>query len=185
MLGKYLSGEHLIASPGFGNRTTAFIKLDRSGGGTIVLVLFLVLILTIHRMMLVGYDALAGFPLAGDNGRIGRQDEGRWLFFGPFDLGGQTLSGATLGADTLLVLLPEPAEEYNGPYGDDGGAGGDGGDYGGFGAVAFFELAVGIFGWGWGGRRRQEARRACGASRRVGTWLVEVEGFDSPVKIIL
>lgn len=87
MLGKDLSGEHLIASPGFGNRTTAFIKLDRSGGGTVVLVLVLVPIL-IYRVMLVGYDALAGFPLAGDNGRIGRQDEGRWRFFGLFDFGG-------------------------------------------------------------------------------------------------
>ena len=79
MLGKDLSGEHLIASPGFGDRTTAFIKLHRSGGGALVLVLVLVLILVlilililIHRVMLAGYDALAGFPLAGDDGRIGR-----------------------------------------------------------------------------------------------------------------
>jgi hypothetical protein len=91
MLGKDLSGEHLIASPGFGNRTTAFIKLDRSGCGALVLVLFLVpvlILILIHRVMLAGYDALAGFPLAGDDGRIGRQDEGRWGLFGLFDLGG-------------------------------------------------------------------------------------------------
>jgi hypothetical protein len=89
MLGKDLPCEHLIASPGFSDRTTAFIKLDRSGAGAIVLVLVLVLVLNlIYRMMLLGYDALAGFPLAGDDGRIGRQDEGRWWFFGLFDLGG-------------------------------------------------------------------------------------------------
>lgn len=89
MLGKDLSCEHLIASPGFSNGTTAFIKLDRSGGGALVLVLVLVLIFVlIYRMMLAGYDALAGFPLAGDDGRIGRQDEGRWWFFGLFDFGG-------------------------------------------------------------------------------------------------
>ena len=90
MLGKDLSGEHLIASPGFANRTTAFIKLDRSGGGALVLVLFLILIfilLLIHRVMLAGYDALARFPLACDDGRIGRQDEGRWWIFGFFDFG--------------------------------------------------------------------------------------------------
>jgi hypothetical protein len=88
MLGKDLSSEHLIASPGFANRTTAF-KLDRSGGGTLILdFVFLLILLLIHRMMLVGYNALAGFPLACDDGRIGRQDEGRWGLFGPFDLGG-------------------------------------------------------------------------------------------------
>ena len=89
VLGKDLSSEHLIASAGFGNRTTAFIKLDRSGFAALVLNLFLVLVLIlIHRVMLVGYDALAGFPLAGDDGRIGRQDEGRWGLFGLFDFGG-------------------------------------------------------------------------------------------------
>ena len=41
-----------------------------------------------------------------------------------------------LGSDELLVLLPEPGEEYEGPYGYDGGAGDYGGDYGGFGTVA-------------------------------------------------
>lgn len=89
MFGKYLSSEHLIASRRLGNRTTAFIKLDGSGGGTIVvvvLVLVLVLIL-IYRMMFAGYDALAWFPLAGDDGRIRRQYEGRWGVFGLFDFG--------------------------------------------------------------------------------------------------
>ena len=86
--------------------------------------------------MLLGYDPLARFPLAGDDGRIGRQDEGRRWLFGLFDFGGFTLGGAALGADALLVLLPEPGEEDEGPYGYHGGAGDDGGDYGGFGAVA-------------------------------------------------
>ena len=81
VLGKDLSGEHLIASPRFANRTTAFIKFHRSGGGTLVLVLFHIVIL-IYRVMLAGYHALAGFPLAGDDGRIGRQDEGRLGLFG-------------------------------------------------------------------------------------------------------
>ncbi len=92
MLGKDLSGEHLIASPRFTNRTTAFIEFDRSGFGAIFLVLVPVLILIlffIHRVMLAWwYDALAGFTLAGDNCRIGRQDEGRWGVFGFFDFGG-------------------------------------------------------------------------------------------------
>lgn len=95
MLGKNLSGEHLIASPRFGNRATALVKLDRTGGGTLFLVLVPILILImfilvfiIHRVMLAGYDALSGFRLAGDNGRIGRQDEGRRGFFGFLDLGG-------------------------------------------------------------------------------------------------
>jgi hypothetical protein len=138
MLGKNLSGEHLIASAGFANRTSAFIKLDRS---TLFLILLPILVhqmMFVHRVMFAGHDALAGFRLAGDDGRIGRQDEGRGRLFGLFDLGGQALGGATLGADALLVLLPEPGGEYEGPDGYDGGAGGDGGDYGGFGAVAFF-----------------------------------------------
>jgi hypothetical protein len=148
MLGKDLSSEHLIASRGFANRMTAFMKLNRSGGSAHVLILVLILVLVliyrvmlagpIYRVVLLGYDALAGFPLAGDDGRVGRQDEGRWGFFGLFDFGGQTLGGATLGADALLVLLPEPADEYGGPYGDHGSAGDYGGDYGGSGAVAFF-----------------------------------------------
>jgi len=136
MLGKDLSSEHLIVSPGFGNRTTAF-KFDGSGGGALIEDPILILFLTIHRVMLAGgYDALAGLPLAGDDGRIGREDERRWRFFRLFDLGGQTLGGAALCADALFVLLPEPAEEYDGPYGYDGGAGDDGGDYGRSGAVA-------------------------------------------------
>ena len=145
MLGKDLSSEHLIASPGFANRTSAFIKLNRCGGSAPLLILLLVLVLTlIDRVMLGGYDALAGFPLAGDHGRIGRQDESRWGLFGLFDLGGETFGGAALGADALLVLFPEPAEEYYGPYGDHGGTGDDGGDYGGFGAVAFWRTS-----WQW------------------------------------
>ena len=89
MLGKDLSSEHLIASPGFANRTSAFVKLNRSGGSAPLLILLLVLVLTlIYRVMLGGYDALAGFPRAGDDGRIGRQDESRWGLFGLFDLGG-------------------------------------------------------------------------------------------------
>lgn len=90
MLGEDLAGEHLIASPGFGNRMSAFIEVERSGGSAHFLVLVLVpipILMLIHRVMLAGYDALAGFPLAGDDGRIGRQDEGRRRFFGPFDLG--------------------------------------------------------------------------------------------------
>jgi hypothetical protein len=111
MLGKDLSGEHLIASCGFTNRTTAFVELDRSGGGAIVVLVLLHIL--IHRVMLAGwYDALARFVLPGDDGRIGRQDEGRRRLFGPFDLGGQALGGAALGADALLVLLPEPGDEY-------------------------------------------------------------------------
>jgi hypothetical protein len=48
--------------------------------------------------------------------------------------------------------------------------------------VRFFCLLVSRFFGGWS--EAEEARCACGASR-VGTWLVEVEGLDSPVKIIL
>ena len=89
MLGKYLSGEHLIVSPGFGNRATVFIKLDRSGSVALVLVLFpllifILILLFVHRVMLAGYDALARFMLACDDGRIGRQDEGRWGAFWAF-----------------------------------------------------------------------------------------------------
>ena len=153
MLGKDLPSQHLIVSGGFANGTTAFIKLDRSALFPVVLVSLLVLVLVhlvflvlVHRVTLVerlaflGYDALARFRLAGDDGRIGRQDEGRWRLFGLFDLGGQALGGAALGADALLVLLPEPGGEYEGPDGYHGRAGCDGGDYGGFGAVTFFIL---------------------------------------------
>jgi len=92
MLGEDLPGEHLIASPGFADRMSAFIEVERSGGSAHFLVLVLVpipipILMLIHRVMLAGYDALAGFPLAGDDGRIGRQYEGRRRFFGPFDLG--------------------------------------------------------------------------------------------------
>jgi len=40
---------------------TAFVELDRSGGGTLI-----------HRMVLLGYGAVAGLMLAGDDGRVGR-----------------------------------------------------------------------------------------------------------------
>jgi hypothetical protein len=72
MLGKYLPCKHLIVGPRVTDRTTAFVKLDRSGGSALIL---------IHRVMLLGYGALAGLTLACDDGRIGRQDEvGRGLF---------------------------------------------------------------------------------------------------------
>ena len=154
VLGKDLSGEHLIASPRFANRTTAFVKLDRSRGGALLLVLVpvLMLLILIHRVVLAGYHALAGFPLAGDDGRIGREDERRRGLLGLFDLGGQPFGRAALGTDPLLVLLPEPGGEYEGPYRYHGRARDDGGDYGGFRAVACFCFRVEI---GSGGERKK------------------------------
>lgn len=123
---KDLAGEHLVMGSGLINGAIALVKLDRRRGGVLV-----------HRVVLARNGALAGLTLAGDHGRIGRHDERRQRFLRLFDLGGQTLGGAPLGADALLVLLPEPADEDYGPDGDDRRARHDRGDNGCFGAVAF------------------------------------------------
>ena len=123
---KDLAGEHLVMGSGLINGAIALVKLDRRRGGVLV-----------HRVVLARNGALAGLTLAGDHGRIGRHDERRQRFLRLFDFGGQTLGGAPLGADALLVLLPEPADEDYGPDGDDRRARHDRGDNGCFGAVAF------------------------------------------------
>lgn len=123
---KDLAGKHLVVGSGLIYGAIALVELDRRGRGVLV-----------HRVVLARNGALAGFTLAGDHGRIGRHDERRQRFLRLFDFGGQTLGGAALGADALLVLLPEPGDEDYGPDGDDGCAGDDCGDDGCFGAVAF------------------------------------------------
>jgi len=105
---KDLPCKHLIVGPDLIDGAIALVELDRRGGGVLV-----------HRIVLAGYGALAGLTLAGDDGRIGRHDERRQRFLRVFDFGGQPLGCTPLGADALLVLLPEPGEEDYGPDGDD------------------------------------------------------------------
>ena len=130
---KYLAGQHLVVNTELADGATALVELDRSGGSLLVVVVVGV----VDRVVLAGDDALAGLVLAGDHGRVGREDERRHGLLGLFYFGGEAFLGALLGADALLVLLPEPGDEDQGPDGDDGRAGDDGGDDGGFGAMAF------------------------------------------------
>ena len=134
---KYLAGKHLVVNTELADGATALVELDRSGG------LLVVIVGIVDRVVLAGDDALAGLVLAGDHRRVGREDERRHGLLGLFYFGGQPLLGALLGADALLVLLPEPADEDQRPDGDDGRAGDDGGDDGRLGAMAFGDVGVG------------------------------------------
>jgi len=100
MFRKYLPGNHLIMGMELADGATALVELDRS-----------VLDLIVYRVVLAGHDALAGLMLAGDDGRVGRHDERRRRLLRLFYFWGQALGGALLGADALLVLLPEPGDE--------------------------------------------------------------------------
>lgn len=100
MFRKHLPGNHLVVDLALGHRTiVALVELD--GIGSVL----------VHRAVLARYGALARLALAGDDGGVGGQDKRRQRLLWFLDFGGQTAGGAALGADALLVLLPEPADE--------------------------------------------------------------------------
>ena len=101
---KDLASNHLVVSTGLADGGTTLVELDRSRDTILVLGV-------VDRVVLAGHDMLAGLVLAGDDGRVGRNDERRHRFLRLFNLGGQALGGAPLGTDALLVLLPEPGDE--------------------------------------------------------------------------
>jgi len=138
LLRKHLTGDPLVVDLALGRYRTitfTFVELDRIRIGHDVVVL--VLVLVGRGAMLAGYGTLAGRALAHDDGGVRGHDEGRQRLFRLFDLGGQATGRTAFGADALLVLLPQPAEEDEGPDGDDGRARDDGRDYRGFGGVTF------------------------------------------------
>jgi hypothetical protein len=141
LLRKHLTGNPLVVDLALGRYRTitfTFIELDRIRIGHDVVVLVLVLVLVGRGAVLAGYGTLAGLALAHDDGGVRGHDEGRQRLFRFFDLGGQATGCTALGADALLVLPPEPAEQDEGPDGDDGSARDDGRDYRGFGGVTLY-----------------------------------------------
>jgi hypothetical protein len=124
MLRKHLSGNHLVvlltfgSSSGSGSGTHPLVELDR--GRT--------LLWAVGRAALGRDRTLAWLTLTRDDGGVWRQDKCGQGPFRFFYFGGQASGCAALGADTFLVLFPEPADENEGPNANDGGARNDGRD---------------------------------------------------------